>query len=105
MTTIGTPSLKCRGTDTSAAAATESQRDSIAQPKVATKLRYFEGKSAREIAQTLGVSDDAAQKRVSRAVERLREFLAKRGVTVGAGGLRCTDTEKLESTGAATCRT
>ena len=29
----------------------------------------------------------AAQKRVSRAVERLREFLARRGVTVGASGL------------------
>src|SRR5450759_3631999 len=50
-------------------------------------LRYFERKSAREIALTLGVSDEAAQKRVSRAVERLREFFAKRGVTVGAHGL------------------
>jgi RNA polymerase sigma factor (sigma-70 family) len=50
-------------------------------------LRYFERKSAREMAQTLGISDDAAQKRVSRAVERLREFFAKRGVTVGTSGL------------------
>lgn len=50
-------------------------------------LRYFERKSAQEMAQALGVSDEAAQKRVSRAVERLREFFAKRGVTVGAGGL------------------
>ena len=50
-------------------------------------LRYFERKSAREMAQALGVSDEAAQKRVSRAVERLREFLAKRGVTAGASGL------------------
>jgi len=50
-------------------------------------LRYFERKSAREMAQTLGVSDDAAQKRVSRAVERLREFFAKHGITVGASGL------------------
>ncbi len=50
-------------------------------------LRYFERKSAREMAQTLGVSDEAAQKRVNRAVERLREFFAKRGVTVGASGL------------------
>ena len=39
------------------------------------------------MAQTLGISDDAAQKRVSRAVERLREFFAKRGVTIGASGL------------------
>ena len=44
-------------------------------------LRYFERKSAREMAQTLGTSEDAAQKRVSRAVERLREFFAKRNVT------------------------
>jgi RNA polymerase sigma factor (sigma-70 family) len=50
-------------------------------------LRYFEGKSARQIALTLGTSEDAAQKRVSRAVERLREFLAKRGATVGGSGL------------------
>jgi RNA polymerase sigma factor (sigma-70 family) len=50
-------------------------------------LRYFEHKSAREMAQTLGTSEDAAQKRVNRAVERLRELFAKRGVTAGASGL------------------
>jgi RNA polymerase sigma factor (sigma-70 family) len=50
-------------------------------------LRYFEKKSAHEMAQTLGISDDAAQKRVNRAVERLREFFAKRGLTIGASGL------------------
>src|SRR5262249_47218117 len=42
-------------------------------------LRYFEHKSAREIAARLGISDEAAQKRANRAVERLREILAKRG--------------------------
>jgi len=55
--------------------------------RAAVLLRYFENKSLREVGQTLGVSDDTAQKRVSRAVERLREFFAKRGVTVGASGL------------------
>jgi RNA polymerase sigma factor (sigma-70 family) len=50
-------------------------------------LRFFERKSAREIARSLGTSEEAAQKRVSRAVESLRELLAKRGVRVGAGGL------------------
>jgi len=50
-------------------------------------LRYFENKSAREMALALGISDEAAQKRVSRAVERLREFFAKRGLTVGTSGL------------------
>ncbi|MGC3958147.1 MAG: sigma-70 family RNA polymerase sigma factor [Verrucomicrobiota bacterium] len=55
--------------------------------RVAVVLRYFENKSLREVGLQLGVTDDAAQKRVSRAVERLREFFAKRGVTAGASGL------------------
>jgi RNA polymerase sigma factor (sigma-70 family) len=50
-------------------------------------LRYFERKSAAEIGQIFGISNEAAQKRVSRAVERLRESLAQRGVTVGATAL------------------
>jgi RNA polymerase sigma factor (sigma-70 family) len=50
-------------------------------------LRYFENKSLREVGNTLGISDDSAQKRVSRAVERLRQILMKRGVTVGVSGL------------------
>lgn len=50
-------------------------------------LRYFKNKDLRAVGQQLGVSDDAAQKRVSRAVEHLREFFTKRGVTVGTGGL------------------
>jgi RNA polymerase sigma factor (sigma-70 family) len=53
----------------------------------ALMLRYFERKSAHEMAQILGVSDEAAQKRVSRAAERLRGELARRGVTAGAAGL------------------
>jgi RNA polymerase sigma factor (sigma-70 family) len=53
----------------------------------AVLLRYFENKSLREVGQALGTSDDTAQKRVSRAVERLREVFAARGVTAGVGGL------------------
>jgi RNA polymerase sigma factor (sigma-70 family) len=53
----------------------------------AVLLRYFEGKSAREMAEILGSTEEAAQKRVNRAVERLRKVFAKRGVTVGASGL------------------
>jgi RNA polymerase sigma factor (sigma-70 family) len=55
--------------------------------RAAVLLRYFENKSFREVGQTLGTSDDAAQKRVSRAVEHLREFFSKRNVTIGASGL------------------
>jgi hypothetical protein len=35
----------------------------------------------------LGVNEDAAEKRISRAVEKLREFFAKRGVSIGGSGL------------------
>jgi RNA polymerase sigma factor (sigma-70 family) len=66
--------------DTALGELSEPDRDAVL-------LRYFERKSAREMAGILGTSEDAAQKRVSRAVERLREFFAKRGVTVGAGAL------------------
>jgi uncharacterized protein (TIGR03435 family) len=41
-------------------------------------LRFFENKSAREIADTLGLEPLAAQKRVTRAVEKLRAYFAKR---------------------------
>jgi RNA polymerase sigma factor (sigma-70 family) len=58
-----------------------------ATDRAAILLRYFENQSLREVGQTLGTTDDAAQKRVSRAVERLREFFAKRDVSIGAGGL------------------
>jgi RNA polymerase sigma factor (sigma-70 family) len=50
-------------------------------------LRYFERKSAREMGQILGISDEAAQKRVTRALEHSRQFLARRGVAVGTGAL------------------
>src|SRR5665213_595275 len=50
-------------------------------------LRYFQKKSAREIAEILDTTDEAAQKRVNRAVDRLRELFAKRGVVAGATGL------------------
>jgi len=58
----------------------EAERDAVL-------LRYFEHKTAREIAQTFGTSEEAAQKRVNRAVERLRDLFSKRGITVGASGL------------------
>src|SRR5258706_9945941 len=55
--------------------------------RTAVLLRYFENKSLREVGQILGTSDNAAQKRLSRAVERLRGFFTRRGVSIGASGL------------------
>jgi RNA polymerase sigma factor (sigma-70 family) len=50
-------------------------------------LRYFQRKSALEMAHALGISSGAAQKRVNRAIERLRALFAKRGIAIGANGL------------------
>lgn len=55
--------------------------------RTAVLLRFFENKSLREVGEVLGTSEDASQKRVTRAVDRLRDFFSKRNVTVGASGL------------------
>ena len=43
-------------------------------------LRYFDGKSMKEIGAALDASEDAAKKRVSRGLEKLRDFFARRGI-------------------------
>lgn len=45
-------------------------------------LRYFENKPLVAVGMALGVSADAAEKRVSRAVDKLRVILSRRGVTL-----------------------
>ena len=55
--------------------------------RAALMFRYFERKTARDMAAILGTSEQAAQKRVNRAVERLREFMSKRKLAIGAGAL------------------
>ncbi|MGH7951035.1 MAG: TIGR03435 family protein [Limisphaerales bacterium] len=52
-------------------------------------LRFFENKNFTEVGAALGASEDAAKMRVSRALEKLRKFFTKRGVsstTVIIGG-------------------
>jgi RNA polymerase sigma factor (sigma-70 family) len=46
----------------------------------AVVLRYFDGKSMREVGGALGTTEDAAKKRVNRAVEKLQKFFLKRGI-------------------------
>ena len=43
-------------------------------------LRYFQNKSLQQVAAALGLQERAAQKRVSRSVEKLRAFFQKRGI-------------------------
>jgi RNA polymerase sigma factor (sigma-70 family) len=44
-------------------------------------LRYFENQTAAEIGRTLKLNEEAAKKRVSRALEKLRKFFTKHGVS------------------------
>ena len=55
--------------------------------RAAVLLRYFQGLSIRDVATTLGTTEPAAAQRVSRAVERLRQFFVKRGMNVPAVAL------------------
>jgi RNA polymerase sigma factor (sigma-70 family) len=50
-------------------------------------LRFLEGKSLRETGQALSMTEDAVQKRASRALARLRDFFARRGLTLSAAAL------------------
>ena len=43
-------------------------------------LRFFENKTPQELATMLGLNEVTARKRVSRALERLRNYFSKRGV-------------------------
>src|SRR5437899_186576 len=65
----------------------EAMADLSDEDREALLLRFFKNLDFRAVGHALGVSDDAAQKRVSRAVERLRELFAQRGVSIGASGL------------------
>jgi RNA polymerase sigma factor (sigma-70 family) len=47
----------------------------------AVLLRYFEGRPLAEVGSKLGLSEDAARMRLGRALEKLRQLLARRGVT------------------------
>jgi RNA polymerase sigma factor (sigma-70 family) len=59
--------------DQAVAALSEADRSAIL-------LRFYEKMPLRSIGEKMGVSEEAAKKRVSRAVEKLREFLDRREV-------------------------
>ncbi len=48
----------------------------------AVVLRFFDGKNLQDVGAAFGTSEEAAKKRVQRAVEKLRQYFMKRGVVV-----------------------
>jgi RNA polymerase sigma factor (sigma-70 family) len=57
------------------------------EDRAAITLRFFEGRDFRAIGEALGSNADAAQKRVTRALEKLRGLLGRRGVTASSAVL------------------
>jgi RNA polymerase sigma factor (sigma-70 family) len=53
----------------------------------AVVLRFFENRTAAEVAARLQLSEAAAHKRVSRALEKLRKYFARHGVESTAAGI------------------
>lgn len=47
-------------------------------------LRFYDGRKLNEVGIALGASEAAAEKRVNRALEKLRKIFSKRGVTLSA---------------------
>jgi RNA polymerase sigma factor (sigma-70 family) len=54
------------------------------QDRAAILLRYFEQRDLRSIGEALGTSEDAARKRVNRALDKLHSLLKRRGITYSA---------------------
>ncbi len=59
----------------------EAMAELNAAEKTAVLLRFFENKELKDVGLALGVSEDAARMRVNRALEKLRDLLAGRGIT------------------------
>jgi len=59
---------------------TEADRNAIV-------LRYFESKPLKDVGAAIGTSDDAAKMRINRALEKLRTFFLKRGVTLSGAAI------------------
>src|SRR5687767_11851161 len=53
----------------------------------AVLLRFYQDKSVQQVGAMLGISQNTASKRIARAVERMRRFLAEKGFAITAPAL------------------
>jgi len=80
--------------DQAVAALSEADRSAVL-------LRFYEKMPLRTVGERLGISEEAAKKRVSRALERLRTFLNRRGVKITGMGLAALLVENTVQTASA----
>ncbi|PYJ59175.1 MAG: hypothetical protein DME24_13740, partial [Verrucomicrobia bacterium] len=57
------------------------------EDRTAVVLRFFEGRSLKEVGAALGLTENAARKRVERSLEKLHDLLSQRGVKSTAATL------------------
>lgn len=50
-------------------------------------MRYFQNRQVDAIASSIGISEQTARKRITRAIERLRRFFADRGAAITVAGV------------------
>lgn len=62
----------------------EALADLSEEDRQAMLLRFFQNQGFQSVGAALGISDDAAQKRVGRALEKLRAHLTRHGITTTA---------------------
>ena len=73
--------------------------------RAAVLLRFFQGKRMGEVGEALGLTEAAAKMRVTRSVEQMREFFAKRGAACSSSALALLLAEKgIEAAPAAMAR-
>jgi RNA polymerase sigma factor (sigma-70 family) len=58
-----------------------------AKEQICVLAKYYEGKNFKEIALDQDISEDAAQKRVSRALDKMRDFFQRRGFRVSTAAI------------------
>jgi RNA polymerase sigma factor (sigma-70 family) len=65
----------------------EAMHELAEKDRTALLLRFFEGKSLAEVGVATGLAENSARMRVDRALEKLRERLARRGITSTAAAV------------------
>jgi len=75
-----------------------------AKDREAVLLRFADGLSFPELGAALGTSEDAARMRLNRAVDRLRRFFAKGGVTLTGAALVGLLADRTTQAAPAICR-
>ena len=100
-----TPSTDDPGWEQVAPAVDEAMARLAEKDRTAVLLRFFENKSLAEVGLALGASEDSARMRVTRALEKLRAFLTRRGVALSVatlGGLLSANAVQAAPAGLAT---